>query len=356
MRKVLGVVILLAASGVHAAPNVLNNSAHAAGNIAPAINVVLGAGHVDTDIFVDMSSLSQTGADSNIVALATDTGHTNYSAANNAPTNHAPYALTSNSYSGWSPSTDQSAYATSIANGLASSWAFCPFPSAFPAGTPPPVVDTTILQTGSTCFSSAGSGGLEFNIPANYKGLDTSSPSGGTATFSGLLMGLKYNHPTWNWQDIKGALRQTASNWATGWATGTGFGDINYDTANAVASSSAIYLQGPLVNVTQTSGNTYTATLYPYRQTRRVNEAVYVVSTSYSWPAKNEYTLADITASGATLLYTSNGTDINPTFSFALHLPVGNYYVMGFTLDGSGGYSRVDGYTPNTVAVLATCH
>jgi hypothetical protein len=63
---------------------------------------------------------------------------------------------------------------------------------------------------------------------------------------AGFLAALKYAHPSWSWFDIKAALRQSASNWATGYShSAFGYGYIDWSAANALGSPSSLYLQPP---------------------------------------------------------------------------------------------------------------
>jgi hypothetical protein len=169
---------------------------------------------------------------------------------------------------------------------------------------------------------------------------------------SGVLAVLKSNHPTWAWGDIKGALRQTASNWVTGYTPnnsvgpGYGFGNINYDAANAISSTAGIFLQSPGLQIFP-HGYYAMLTLYPFKTTRRVKEVVYIGGT---WPAAstvNELTAAQIASAGGTLVYTSNGIDVKPTFSYA-PAATGTAQFTALTLDASGNGSRVESFTQQT--------
>jgi hypothetical protein len=197
--------------------------------------------------------------------------------------------------------------------------------------------------------------GIEFALSASYKGLDTSADSWVSAEMAGLLGALRFGHPTWTWFDIKGALRQTAANWPSGYnAAFFGYGTIDWDGANAVASTNAIFLQPPVLLATLVSKTQILVTVYPFRQTRRAYEVVYVVPANYSWPLKNEYTLSDIVASGATQVFSSQGsTAVTPSGVANLVIQPGTYQLMAFTTDGLGNYSRVESFSAvTTPAVL----
>jgi hypothetical protein len=223
-----------------------------------------------------------------------------------------------------------------------------------PLSTPPGVVTTTGSATNSGDGSTGG--GIEFGLSVSYLGLDTTADSWISAEIAGFFLAMQYQHPTWNMWDIKGALRQTSGNWSTGYnPSNYGYGDIAILAAMAVSAPSAVYLQGPLMAV-QNNNNYATVTLYPFRQTRRTREVVYSVNASYSWPVKNEYTTADITASGGTLLYTSNGTDVSPVYTYVPAVS-GTVTLVAFTTDGSGNYSRVESFSEQseTITVGTAC-
>jgi hypothetical protein len=193
--------------------------------------------------------------------------------------------------------------------------------------------------------------GVEFEFSASYKGFDTSAPSWVTAGMSAVLTALRYDHPTWTAPDIVAALRQTAANWSTGYsATNYGYGIVDYESADAIASAASLYLQPPVMEVIN-FGDYAAIVLYPFRQTRRAYEVLYAVAPSYPWPRKNEYTAADITASRAKLLYTSNGTDMTPTFSYTPATSGGAMTLVAFTTDGKGHYSRVESFSAQQVTV-----
>ena len=200
---------------------------------------------------------------------------------------------------------------------------------------------------------SPSASGVEFEFSASYKGFDTSAASWVTAGMSAVLTALRYDHPTWTVPDIVAALRQTAANWSSGYsATNYGYGIVDYDRADAIASASSLYLQPPVMDIIN-FGDYAAIVLYPFRQTRRAYEVLYSVTPSYVWPVKNEYTTADITASRAKLLYTSNGTDITPTFSYTPVAHGRTVTLVAFTTDGKGHCSRVESFSSQWITPTA---
>ena len=193
--------------------------------------------------------------------------------------------------------------------------------------------------------------GVEFEFSARYKGFDNSAASWVTAGMSAVLTALRYDHPSWTMPDIVAALRQTSANWPTGYsAKNYGYGLVDYDRADAITSASSLYLQPPVLDVIN-FGDYAAIVLYPFRQTRRAYEVLYSIDPSYAWPVKNEYSTADISASRATLLYSSNGTDITPTFSYAAAEVGKTVTLVGFTTDGKGHYSRVESFSPQRLTL-----
>jgi hypothetical protein len=321
-----------------AAPNVLNLGSHADTFIAPAINAVLGPGIVDTSIYVDYDSNA-------LLQDLTQPSTSTRSVASNAQVSRVPYGVGNLSFCCSLGQADDAHYYQTLYD----SNAILSTPTAFgvggmlPAGTAPPTYDTAISSVNST---NGGSGwGIEFGLSASYLGLDTTEDSWDSAAMAGFLAALRYNHPSWNWFDIKAALRQTASQWALGYShTAYGYGLVDWSAANAIASPGALYLQPPGVAMT-TTDTAAQITLYPFRQTRRSHEVIYSINPNYVWPAgRNELLSADLAAAGATLLYSSNGTDVIPTVAIA-RPATAPLWIVAFTTDGAGHFSRVEEFS-----------
>jgi hypothetical protein len=344
-----GLVCAVFANSAGAAPNVLNAGTHADVDIAPAVQAALGPGVVDSAIDVDYdppASIAQALTDS------LSTSATLYSVASSHAVNHAPYAVVNGSYCCSHGQGDDPTYYPSLSTtGQILSIGFAlQVGGLLPTGTAPPTATTTASAPNST--NGGTWWGIEFGLSSSYFGLDTSADSWVSAEMAGFLAALKYEHPTWNWFDIKAALRQTASNWATGYShTAYGYGFIAWIDANAIGSPSQLYLQPPGMRIVN-NGSSLSGTLYPYRQTRRVNEVVYSVALSYQWPVKNEYTAADLSASGGTLIFTSDRTDHTPQFTYQA-TTTGTVNLVAFTNDGAGHYSRVEEFSVMSESVTA---
>jgi hypothetical protein len=339
--------VSLFAGYCYAGPSVLNGGTHAATFIAPAITAVLGAGHVDSDIFVDRTSDTNVNT---VQQFQIVSGTQFFSVATSTADNHAVYGVLNESFGGYSTTLEFDDYATlASANATLSH----PYARSNPAPKTPPPVATVVSSAPNSANGGTGPG-IEFALPANYKGLDTSADSWVSAEMAGLLAALKFNHPGWTYPDIKAALRQTAANWASGYSSSFfGYGAIDWDAANALASTSALYLQPPLLLATLANNAQILVTVYPFRQTRRAYENVYVVPAGYSWPLKNEYTTADIVASGATLVFSSQGSNaVTPSGIANMLAQPGTYQMIGFTTDGLGNFSRVEAFSAVTTPAI----
>lgn len=341
----------------HAAdPSVLSNTDHAVGNIQATITA-LGISGVNIDQTCGTGTGSPVcGAEGSFVTpgapfinYALGSGPF-YAAGTATPDNHQPYTLITESSTNYSITLDQANYALLVANGILYSMPHCPSAPGIPDY--PPVAMVNVLPFGSAAGPGCGyDSGIEFSLSTNYLySGSTASPSSTGATMAGILEAMKANQPTWTWNDIKGALRQTASNWSGGYTPNNsgalGFGNVNFAAATAVSGTSAIYLQGPGMRLVPHPGYV-TVTLYPYLSTRRVKEVVYIGGT---WPAAstvNELSAAQITAAGGTLIYTSNGTDVTPTFNYA-PAASGSATFYALTLDSSGNGSRIESYSAQT--------
>ncbi len=364
---VLAVAVSLAVmctAGAATAPAILINSSHAAQFVTndlvmlhPELNSPAGLSTIDSTCGLATTAATcaaNTMFDDTIVDDALDIYVQNINVRTSQyPVNHVPYTLVNNSFSGYSLAVwDLPHYAVLQGNGVLMSWAFV---AALPAGTPPPITSVTTTATAGPASLAGASWGLEFGISNNYKGFDTSAPSWVTAAMTAVLAAMKVDHPSWNWFDIKGALRQTAANWKAGWNTSQfGYGAIDYDSATAISSTAALYLQPPILQLSS-SGEKVIITLYPFRSTRRAYEVVYLIPGGYVFPMRNELTAADISAlasAGGQLVFTSNSADVIPvsTASFT-PAPGMTYTLVAFTTDGAGAYSRVEAWGPQAITI-----
>jgi hypothetical protein len=268
------------------------------------------------------------------------------------PNTHVPYGVINNSYYGYDVQTEQAIYTTLLANSVAFAMPFCnsgiaqPYPPVAMVGSLP-----NNISSGNESAICAAAAGVEFSISAGYLGLDTSSASATSASMATTIAAIANSHPTWLWGDIKGALRQTASNWATGYAVSTGsgsalgygYGNISYTAAAALNSPTAVYLQAPGMTV-QNGGYYAVVTLYPFITSRRAKEVVYAGGT---WPAAssiNEMTAAQITAAGGTKVFDDGGITGIQSFVYTPAVS-GNVTFTAITLDSSGNGSRVESFS-----------
>ena len=358
IARTLFLSLILACAPVFASgPNVLSNTDHIVSDVTAAISILSGSNTVDqtcptgTTPGVSCFSVGGPGFVSALMlpSYATNSVITNYLAGTATPANHAPYGVLNQSSTGYDLALDQSNY-----NALESApalfvMAFCGGPGS--DGAYPPIAMSTILPnttgplSGNTCGYATG---IEFSMTAGYKGFATGSPSGTTEAFSGVYAVLAANHPTWTWGDVKSALRQTASNWSGGYTAfnasgpGFGFGNIDYDSANAISSTASIYLQSPGMQLLN-HGHYLTIVLYPFLTTRRAKEVVYIGGT---WPAAstgNELTAAQIASAGGTKIIDDGGATGTQSFTYA-PAATGSAVFTALTLDASGNGSRVESF------------
>lgn len=351
---------LLAVSA--SAQNILNNTDHLAAAATGALTI-LGTTGVTVDQTCPsgstpgVSCLTTGGPGfvsfATLIADANNGAATLYSANTATVVNNVPYKVLNSSDTAYSlAGLDQAFFSALVSGDIIYNIAYCGIPQT---NDYPPVAASTILPNnrpaGTVGFQGCGyAQGVEFSMTVGYKGFDTSSPSSTTEAMTAVLATMRKNHVTWTWPDIKAALRQTASNWATGYAptatnggvVGYGFGNVSFDAATAVGGTGSIFLQAPGLAIAN-YGYYASITLYPFKTARRVKEVVYIGGT---WPAAsagNELTAAQVTAAGGTLVYTSNGTDSTPTFSY-VPLVSGTATFRALTLDGSNNASRVESF------------
>jgi len=341
-----------------AAPNVLSNTDHAANDIAAAQAAISGTSIIDQSCATggtyngvlcgQNNSFVLPGAP--FIAFSLGIGPF-YTVDTASVVNDQPYTLLSESSTGYSLSLDQSNYNTLIADSIIYSMPHCPLIPGSPDY--PPIAMVNVLPAGSGAYSVGNNcgydSGTEFSIVNGYLYAGSaSSPSASGGTMAGIIAKLKQDHSTWTWNDIKGALRQTASNWSGGYTSNNagalGFGNVNYANATAISSTSAIYLQAPGMTIA-TFGYYALITLYPFMQTRRAREVVYIGGT---WPpanSVNEMTAAQIAAAGGTKVVDDGGATGAQTFTYAAPA-TGSATFVALTLDSAGNGSRVESFNP----------
>lgn len=349
-------------------PNVLSNTSHFVLDISGAISILGGSAIVDQTCpsgGAGYSPGSSCGTTNSFVPPQVFPGYavngalSFYSANTSTPiVNHEPYGIISQSSTGYNLAMyDQDNYNTLVANSTLYNTAYCGGPSSGDAY--PPIAVATILPNNFSSLASNLCGyatGIEFSMSVGYKGFDTGSASGTTASMAGVFQVLATNHPTWTWGDIKGSLRQTASNWSTGYTAfnssgpAFGFGNINYDSANAISSTASIFLQAPGMAI---DNHQYyvSITIYPFVTTRRAKEVVYIGGTWPSASSVNELTAAQISSAGGTKIFDDGGATGAQTFSYA-PAASGNATFTALTLDSSGNGSRVESYNLVTESFL----
>lgn len=224
-------------------------------------------------------------------------------------------------------------------NGTLHVYAYEPLKSQ-PPEAPPPAAFSTVNKIGGTT-----GGGIEFGVPAHYmhgKGQSTTA-SGVTAQLAGLLACVKYRHPTWNWFDVKAALRMTASNYPTGYDMHNyGYGAIDFVKATALANEAQLALFAPAAIILGQKGDRIFFKINPFRQSRRFTDVVFTFPKRPN-PTQKELTLEEITAMGGRSLFSSYLYKDSSTYTY--RAPGGETaYLVWFTQDVSLKFSRIESY------------
>lgn len=248
--------------------------------------------------------------------------------------------IMSSSFSGWNYIYDSTLYQKLTDNGMVHVYAYVPKQQQ-PQDVPPPAAFVTVNRIGG-----ATGGGIEFGVPTGYmhgKGR-SENPSGVTAQLAGLMACLKYLHPSWNWFDIKAALRATAANYIGGYdALNYGYGAIDYRAANALADADRLPLFAPAAVVRSLPGNRLLFNVNAFKQSRRFTDVLFRFA-SRPAPTLKELTLNEITAMGGEYLYSSYLRTAANTFVFPVTNDDMPYYVW-FTQDLHGKFSRIEPYS-----------
>jgi len=251
--------------------------------------------------------------------------------------------ILSSSFSGWHAALDSLGYLQLTANDMVHVYAYEP-KKPQPKKSPPPAAFVTVNKIGGKSGD-----GIEFGIPTTYmngKGMST-TPSGVTAQLAGLMACLKYLHPSWNWFDVKAALRSTAANYATGYDPARyGYGTIDYYGANALTDAALLPLFAPAAVPFSTdpkAGDRINFFVNSFKQTRRSTDALFKFSAP---PAVHlqELTLPEITALGGKWVFSGDLSRAKNIYTYKAHTAEYLYFVW-FTVDSNGMYSRIESYS-----------
>jgi hypothetical protein len=248
--------------------------------------------------------------------------------------------ILSSSFSGWHFLYDSAGYLQLTSNGLLHVYAYEPRKPQ-PPSVPPPAAFATVNMIGG-----ATGGGIEFGVPTNYmhgKG-QSAWPSGVTAQLAGLMACLKFRHPSWNWFDVKAALRTTAANYPTGYDPHKyGYGAINFQDANAIAGTAQMALFAPAAVILGQKEDRLIFQINPFKQSRRFSDVVFKF-TKRPMPTLKELTLAEITAMGGQYLFSSYLYNDANNYSYQM-IRGETVYLVWFTQDTSLMFSRIEPYS-----------
>jgi len=312
---------------------ILSNSRHAFSNITSTIDTLLGSGHIGVDIIVHSTNL--TSGYTSCCSPVFNTSAIYYDEAGVGVASQAPYQIYTSSFdTGLGDTTTQ--YNQYDGIDFMHNLAFTTSPNTIP-----PVF---ITAPGGNGWAS--SPGVEWTLDGSEFSVGTTLSSL-TAANAGMMTVIRHNNPTWNWFDVKAALRQTGTNWATGYnTTDYGFGVVSYASSTALTDNE-ILLQPPSVATSTSSLGQLQFIVYPFKQTRRVKEVLFQFSsTTPPTFQSNELTLAEIQTLGGTKVgeYTkTTATIANPVFS-----AVTDKYYVWLTADNSddslANFSRIETY------------
>ena len=248
--------------------------------------------------------------------------------------------ILSSSFSGWQSLFDSVLYQKLTTNSMVHVYAYEPR-SPQPENAPPPASFVTVNKMGGMTGH-----GIEFGVPVAYmhgKGQD-SSPSGVTAQLAGLMACLKFQHPSWNWFDVKAALRSTASNFPTGYNfRNYGYGTIDYPAANALKDAKALPLFPPAAMVHQQKGDALPFSVNPFQQTRRIADALFKFN-SPPPPHTKDMKLDEIVVLGGQLLVLGDFTKLGNMVSYRVNKEETVYFVW-LTRDSDETFSRIEPYS-----------
>lgn len=248
--------------------------------------------------------------------------------------------ILSSSFSGWNYLYDSAGYQQLTDNSMLHVYAYEPRKPQ-PPNAPPPAAFATVNMIGGT-----SGGGIEFGAPKNYmRGKGGSSwPSGVTAQVAGLMACLKYRHPSWNWFDVKAALRGTAANYPTGYDPQKyGYGAINFKDANELANTAQLALFAPAAVILGQKEGRIAFRINPFKQSRRFTDVLFKFTTR-PLPTLKDLTLAEITAMGGQYLF--SGYLYKDANNYSYRASKGETaYLVWFTQDAGLMFSRIEPYS-----------
>lgn len=247
--------------------------------------------------------------------------------------------ILSSSFSGWHYLYDSAGYPGLTQNGVLHVYAYEPRRPQ-PPNAPPPAAFVTVNRVGAK-----SGGGIEFGVVRGYMGGrgGDGTPSGVTAQLAGLMACLKYRHPSWNWFDVKAALRATAANYPVGYdPRGYGYGAIDYRAADALGSPERLPLFGPAAVVISQSRERVIFRVNAFRQRRRFTDVLFRFEKRPS-ATRGELTLHDITALGGSFVCSTYLHRDDASYGYRLS-PGESAYFVWFTRDLAGNYSRIEPY------------
>jgi hypothetical protein len=248
--------------------------------------------------------------------------------------------ILSSSFSGWQSYFDSLLYQKLTQNAMVHVYAYEPRVGQ-PENAPPPAAFVTVNRIGGMTGH-----GIEFGVPVTYMNGKGQSvwPSGVTAQLAGLMACLKFQHPAWNWFDVKAALRRTAANYPTGYnPLNYGYGIIDYPAANALRDAQALPLFAPASVLRPQRGNVLPFSINPFQQSRRAADALFKFRSAPA-PSLAELSLAEIMDRGGQLIFLGDSSKSGNGGGYQVTQEELAYFVW-FTRDAAGRFSRIEPYS-----------
>lgn len=248
--------------------------------------------------------------------------------------------ILSSSFGGWNYLLDFTGYRELSRNGVVHVFAYEPTQTQ-PKNAPPPAAFVTVNAVGRTTGD-----GIEFGVPTDYMAGKGQSPfpSGVTAQLAGLMACLKYRHPSWNWFDVKAALRSTAGNFHSGYDPRKyGYGIIDYRSANALSEASSLPLFPPAAVIGEIHDDRIDFFVNSFRQTRRVADVL--MKFPVPPPVRRmELTLEEVISLGGERIFAGDLPVDKNVVSYQASRGETAYFVW-FSVDGHGMFSRIESYS-----------
>ena len=178
--------------------------------IGSTIDQLLGRAHDPVTEFVIHSTNLSGSAYSGPISEALSSA-TRYDESGTAVSSQAPYNIYTSSFGGYDGDFNATNYNLSATYDLADNYAYITNSITGSTWLPP------AFRIAPGWLSGASGPGVEWRIDPTA--FCSTSLSCVTPANAGIMAWLRFEHPTWNWFDVKAALRQTGTNRTTRYST-----------------------------------------------------------------------------------------------------------------------------------------